>query len=62
MRGGNYHYASGSLYGQSSDGICWSQYLDTNVSSVYFHFNPNRLYPQDSYARGYGFNLRCLGR
>ena len=60
MRGGLYYYSYGNLGSQSSYGYYWSRRLDNATRGNYLDFYSGRIYPRNSYDRGYAFALRCL--
>ena len=59
---GHYRYYDGSLRDEGSYGYYWSRTASSGTHAYYLYFSSSRVSSQDSYGRGLGFALRCVGR
>ena len=58
-RDGGYYKGYGVLRAVGSSGFSWSA-AEAGSNASYLSFDVNGVYPQGSYGRAYGFQLRCL--
>jgi hypothetical protein len=58
-RDGGYYKGYGVLRAVGSSGFSWSA-AEAGSNASYLSFDVNGVYPQGSYGRANGFQLRCL--
>ena len=65
VRSGYYLNSDGKIYSNQGDygvGLYWSSRSGGNTHAIYLYFFSTYLYPRNSFPKGYGHSIRCLGR